>query len=217
MINLASYIDHTILKANARKCDIEKLCAEARQYQFASVCINTCYVPLAAELLKGCGVKVCCVVGFPLGAMDTVSKAFEAATAVANGAEEVDMVINVGAVKDGDWDYVREDIRAVASACRPKAILKVILENCLLTKEEIIKACETAVGAGADFVKTSTGFSTGGATAEDVALMKKTVGTRAKVKAAGGIRTTEDAKMMIAAGADRIGASAGIAIVEGDK
>ena len=217
MMNLAAYIDHTVLKANARKCDIEKLCAEARQYHFASVCINTCYVPLAAELLKGSEVKVCCVVGFPLGAMDTVSKSFEAATAVANGAEEVDMVINVGAVKDGNWDYVREDISAVASACRPKAILKVILENCLLTKDEIVNACETAVGAGADFVKTSTGFSTGGATAEDVALMKKTVGTRVKIKAAGGIRTTEDAKTMIAAGADRIGASAGIAIVEGDK
>jgi len=217
MNGLASYIDHTILKANARRADIEKLCAEAKQYGFASVCVNSCYVPLAAELLRGTQVKVCCVAGFPLGAMDTASKTFEAAQAVRNGAREVDMVINIGAVKDGRWDYVREDIASVCRACHPAAQVKVILENCLLEREEIVRACETAAEAGADFVKTSTGFSTGGARVEDVALMKKTVGGRVKVKAAGGIRTTADARAMIEAGADRIGASAGIAIVEGDK
>lgn len=215
-MSLASYIDHTILKADATKADVEKLCREAAEYHFASVCINTCYVPLAAKLLKGTGVKVCCVVGFPLGAMSTKSKAYEAAEAVAEGAEEVDMVINIGAMIEGDYDYVAKDIKAVVDACHPQAILKVILENCLLSKEQIAKVSQICVEQGADFVKTSTGFSTGGATVEDVKLMKSVVGDKAKVKAAGGIRTTADAKAMIAAGADRIGASAGISIVEGE-
>ena len=216
-MNLASYIDHTILKAEATKADVETLCQEAKTYHFASVCINTCYVPLAASLLKDSDVKVCCTVGFPLGAMATKSKAFEAATAVADGAQEVDMVLNIGAMRAGDYDYVKQDIQAVVEACHPKAQVKVILETCLLTEEQIIKACELCVAAGADFVKTSTGFSTKGATVEHVALMKRAVGDKAKVKAAGGIRTYEDAMAMINAGADRIGASAGIAIVESAK
>lgn len=216
-MNLASYIDHTILKAEATKADVETLCQEAKTYHFASVCINTCYVPLAASLLKDSDVKVCCTVGFPLGAMATKSKAFEAATAVADGAQEVDMVLNIGAMRAGDYDYVKQDIHAVVEACHPKAHVKVILETCLLTEEQIIKACELCVAAGADFVKTSTGFSTKGATVEHVALMKRAVGDKAKVKAAGGIRTYEDAMAMINAGADRIGASAGIAIVESAK
>lgn len=196
---------------------METLCREAKTYHFASVCINTCYVPLAASLLKDSGVKVCCTVGFPLGAMATKSKAFEAATAVADGAQEVDMVLNIGAMRAGNYDYVKQDIHAVVEACHPKAHVKVILETCLLTEEQIIKACELCVAAGADFVKTSTGFSTKGATVEHVALMKRAVGDKAKVKAAGGIRTYEDAMAMINAGADRIGASAGIAIVESAK
>ena len=174
-------------------------------------------MPLAASLLKDSDVKVCCTVGFPLGAMATKSKAFEAATAVADGAQEVDMVLNIGAMRAGNYDYVKQDIHAVVEACHPKAHVKVILETCLLTEEQIIKACELCVAAGADFVKTSTGFSTKGATVEHVALMKRAVGDKAKVKAAGGIRTYEDAMAMINAGADRIGASAGIAIVESAK
>ena len=212
-MELNKYIDHTILKANATRADVEKLCAEAREYQFASVCINTCYVPLAAERLAGSDVKVCCVVGFPLGAMSTPAKAYETRWAVEHGAQEVDMVINVGAMVDGDEDYVRRDIQAVVDAAHPRAAVKVILENCLLTDEQKIRACKLCVQAGAEFVKTSTGFSTGGATAEDVALMKEAVAGKAKVKAAGGIRTRQDALSMIEAGADRIGASAGIAIV----
>lgn len=212
-MQLNKYIDHTILKANATKADVEKLCAEAREYDFASVCINTCFVPLAAELLAGSEVKVCCVVGFPLGAMSTEAKVFETKWAVEHGAQEVDMVINVGAMIAGDEKAVLEDIQAVVDAAHPKAIVKVILENCLLTDAQKIRACELCVQAGAEFVKTSTGFSTGGATVEDVALMKKAVAGKAKVKAAGGIRTKEDALAMIEAGADRIGASAGIAIV----
>lgn len=212
-MQLNKYIDHTILKANATKADVEKLCAEAREYDFASVCINTCFVPLAAELLAGSDVKVCCVVGFPLGAMSTEAKAFETKWAVEHGAQEVDMVLNVGAMIAGDEKTVLEDIGAVVDAAHPKAIVKVILENCLLTDEQKTRACKLCVQAGAEFVKTSTGFSTGGATVEDVALMKKAVDGKAKVKAAGGIRTKEDALAMIEAGADRIGASAGIAIV----
>lgn len=212
-MQLNKYIDHTILKANATKADVEKLCAEAREYDFASVCINTCFVPLAAELLAGSDVKVCCVVGFPLGAMSAEAKAFETKWAVEHGAQEVDMVLNVGAMIAGDEKTVLEDIGAVVDAAHPKAIVKVILENCLLTDAQKIRACELCVQAGAEFVKTSTGFSTGGAMVEDVALMKKAVDGKAKVKAAGGIRTKEDALAMIEAGADRIGASAGIAIV----
>lgn len=215
-MKLNKYIDHTLLKADATKEQITKLCAEAKEHDFASVCVNTCYVPLCAELLKGSDVKVCCVVGFPLGAMDTVSKAFEAKTAVSNGAGEVDMVINIGALKDKDYEYVTKDIEAVVNASKP-AIVKVIIETCLLTDEEKVEACKCAMQANAEFVKTSTGFSTAGATVEDVALMRKTVGTVCKVKAAGGIRSYEDAMKMIDAGADRLGCSAGIKIVEGSK
>ena len=205
--NIAQYIDHTLLRANATEAQIRRLCEEAMEYHFASVCVNTCYVPLAAELLKGSGVKTCCVVGFPLGAMSTEGKAFEAADAVKKGAEEVDMVINVGAIKSGNWDYVKEDIERVVKASHDKALVKVIIETCLLTDEEKVHACITAKEAGADFVKTSTGFSTGGAT----------VGSEMGVKASGGVRTYEDAIAMIEAGASRIGASSGIAIVAGAK
>ncbi len=211
-MQLNRYIDHTMLKANATRADIEKLCQEAKQHEFASVCINTCFVPLAAKLLEGSEVKVCCVVGFPLGAMSTPAKAFEAQWAVEHGAQEVDMVLNVGAMISGEEEIVLRDIEAVVQAAHPKAIVKVILENCLLNDEQKIRACKLCVQAGAEFVKTSTGFSNGGATVEDVALMKRAVDGRAKVKAAGGIRTRQQALAMIEAGADRIGASAGIAI-----
>ena len=214
-MNLAAYIDHTILKADAKATDVERLCREAAEYGFASVCVNSCHVPLVRERLNGTGVKTCCVVGFPLGAMSTKGKAAETAAAVAGGAEEIDMVLNIGAMKDGAFDTVREDIRAVVAAAHPKALVKVILETCLLTDAEKRTACRLAVEAGADFVKTSTGFSTGGATIEDVALMKEAVAGHAKVKASGGIRTREDALRMIAAGADRIGTSAGVRIVQG--
>ena len=210
---LAKYIDHTLLKPDATEAQIEKLCAEAREYGFASVCVNSCYASLAARLLEGSDVAVCCVIGFPLGAATTAAKAFEAADAVENGATEIDMVINVGAAKDGRWDDVEADIAGVAAAIEGKALLKVIIETCLLTDGEKIEACRAAVRAGADFVKTSTGFSKAGATAADVALMRKTVGPDVGVKAAGGIRTYADAEKMIEAGASRIGASAGIAIL----
>lgn len=213
-MNIAKTIDHTLLKPEATAADIQALCREAKQYGFASVCVNTCYVRLASELLRGSGVKVCCTVGFPLGAMAPKAKAFEAAQAVADGAEEVDMVLWIGALRQGNTAAVQADIEGVVNACHPRAIVKVILETCLLTDAQIETACRLCVAAGADYVKTSTGFSTAGATAEHVALMKRAVGGRAKVKAAGGIRTYEDAKRMIDAGADRIGASAGIAIVE---
>ena len=210
---LAKYIDHTLLKPDATEAQIEKLCAEAREYGFASVCVNSCYASLAARLLAGSDVAVCCVVGFPLGAATTAAKAFEAADAAQNGATEIDMVINVGAAKDGRWDDVEADIAGVAAAIEGKALLKVIIETCLLTDGEKIEACRAAVRAGADFVKTSTGFSKAGANAADVALMRKTVGPEIGVKAAGGIRTCADAMAMIEAGASRIGASAGIAIL----
>ena len=215
-MELNKYIDHTLLKPEATKKQITKLCEEARQYDFASVCVNTCYVPLAKQLLAGSDVKVCCVVGFPLGAMDTVSKAFEAKTAVENGAQEVDMVINIGALKDKDYDYVTKDIAAVVEASKP-AIVKVIIEACLLTDEEKVEACKCSMNAKAEFVKTSTGFSTHGATPEDVSLMKKTVGNVCKVKAAGGVRSYDDAMKMIEAGADRLGCSAGIKVMEEAK
>ena len=215
-MNIASYIDHTVLAANATQEKIEKLCAEAKGWHFASVCVNTCWARFCAEKLKGTGVNVCVVVGFPLGAMCTKAKAYEAKCAVEDGADEVDMVINIGWLKDGKDDLVEEDIRQVKKACGDKH-LKVIIEACLLTDEEKVRACELSVKAGADFVKTSTGFSTGGAKAEDVALMRKTVGPNTGVKAAGGIRTYEDALKMIEAGANRLGCSAGIAIVTAAK
>lgn len=210
----AKLIDHTILKADATELSVRKLCAEALEYGFASVCINSCHVPLVAGLLKGSDVRTCSVVGFPLGAMSTAGKAAETAQAVQDGAQEIDMVINVGAIKDGRWDFVTADIRAVVEAARP-AIVKVILETCLLTDDEKVRACEASVAAGAAFVKTSTGFSTGGATVADVALMKKTVQGKARVKASGGVRTSADLQAMVEAGADRIGTSNGIAIVQG--
>lgn len=211
-MSINKMIDHTMLKADSKKEIIERYCEEAKQYGFASVCVNSYYVPLVSERLRGSDVKTCCVVGFPLGAMLTSAKALEALESVKAGAEEVDMVLNIGALKDQDYDAVYEDIRAVVEAARP-AIVKVIIETCLLTDEEKVKACELAVKAKAAFVKTSTGFSTGGATVEDVALMRKTVGDKARVKASGGIRTPEDAKAMIEAGADRIGAGNGVILI----
>ena len=213
-MELNRMIDHTLLKANATRAQIEKLCDEALQYNFASVCVNTCWVPLAHERLAGSEVNTCCVVGFPLGAMLTEAKAAETRLAVEAGADEVDMVINVGWLLDGDHDAVRDDIAAVVKAADGKCV-KVIIEACLLTDEQKVKACELSVEAGATFVKTSTGFSTGGATVADVALMRKTVGDACKVKAAGGIHTADEAKAMVEAGADRLGCSAGIAIMEG--
>lgn len=213
MDNIAKKIDHTLLKASATQADIKKLCAQARQYGFASVCVNSCYAKLVTRELKGTDVKTCCVVGFPLGAMATEAKAAEARCAVAQGASEIDMVINVGALKEGNDYYVEEDISAVVEAAKP-AIVKVIIETCLLTDEEKVRACELSESAGAAFVKTSTGFSTGGATVADVALMKKTVGDRLLVKASGGIHTPEQAQELIAAGADRIGASNGVALLK---
>ena len=209
---IAAMIDHTLLKPETIPAQIEKLCAEAAEYHFASVCVNPVYIPLAARLLKGTGVKVCCVVGFPLGAIAPEQKAAEAASCAAMGAEELDMVIHVGAAKAGDWALVQRDIEGVVKAAAGHTV-KVIIETCLLTDEEKVKACEAAKAAGAHFVKTSTGFSTGGATTHDIALMRKTVGPEMGVKASGGIRDYETAMAMIEAGANRIGASAGIAIV----
>lgn len=212
-MGIAQMIDHTMLKADASRETIVRYCKEAREHKFASVCVNSAFVPLVAKELEGSGVKTCCVVGFPLGAMLTTAKAFEAAEAVKTGAQEIDMVINISALKDKDYSFVEEDIRAVAEASGD-ALVKVIIETCLLTDEEKVKACELSVKAGAAFVKTSTGFSTGGATAADVALMKKTVDGKALVKASGGIRTPEDAKALIEAGADRIGAGNGIPLIQ---
>ena len=209
---IAAMIDHTLLKPEATPAQIEKLCAEAAEYHFASVCVNPVYIPLAARLLKGTGVKVCCVVGFPLGAIAPEQKAAEAASCAAMGAEELDMVIHIGAAKAGDWALVQRDIEGVVKAAAGRTV-KVIIETCLLTDEEKVKACEAAKAAGAHFVKTSTGFSTGGATTHDIALMRKTVGSEMGVKASGGIRDYETAMAMIEAGANRIGASTGIAIV----
>ena len=210
---ILSKVDHTLLKPEATWPQIQALCDDAIKHHTASVCINTCYVKQAVEYMAG-RIPVCCVVGFPLGAMDTASKAFEAKTAVEDGADEVDMVINVGWLKSGRYDDTEEDIREVKKACGDKH-LKVIIECCLLTDEEKVIACRLAEKAGADFVKTSTGFSKGGATVEDVALMRKTVGDRLGVKAAGGIRDAETAVAMIKAGANRLGCSAGIKIIEG--
>ncbi len=211
-MDIAKKIDHTMLKADATSETIRRYCQEALENGFASVCVNTCHVPLVAEALNGSDVKTCCVVGFPLGAMLTSAKAFEASEAVKAGAQEVDMVINVGAIKDQNWDFVRNDIKAVVEASKP-AIVKVIIETCLLTDEEKTKACELSEEAGAAFVKTSTGFSTGGATLDDIRLMKKTVGDRMQVKASGGIRTPEFTRELLEAGADRIGAGNGLALI----
>lgn len=210
---LAKYFDHTILKAEATEAQVAKLCEEALANDFASVCVNQYYTKLVAEKLKGSDVKVCTVVGFPLGMSDVRVKAFETKAAIEDGAEEIDMVINVGALKDKKYDYVLNEIRTLKETCGKEIVLKVIIEACLLTDEEKIKACELAKEAGADFVKTSTGFSTGGAKAEDVALMRKTVGEDMGVKASGGIHTAKEAQAMIDAGANRLGTSATLAII----
>ncbi len=204
----SKYIDHTLLKPDTTKAQIIQLCKEAKEYDFASVCVNPCWIETARKELAGSDVNVCVVIGFPLGAMTSASKAFEAKDAIERGADEVDMVLNVGWLKDGDDAAVTNEIKAVKEAVGSH-VLKVIIEACLLTNDEKVRACQDAEKAGADFVKTSTGFSTGGATVEDVALMKKTVGDRLKVKAAGGIRTKEAMDAMIAAGAERIGTSNG--------
>jgi deoxyribose-phosphate aldolase len=216
--NLNTMIDHTLLKANATKAEVTKLLEEAKEYQFASVCINPTWVKTAAEFLKDTPeVKVCTVIGFPLGASTPEVKAFETKNAIGNGADEVDMVINIGALKDEQYDLVEKDIKGVVDAAKGKALTKVIIETSLLTDEEKVKACQLAVSAGADFVKTSTGFSTGGATVEDVALMRKTVGPDVGVKASGGVRSLEDAEGVVKAGANRIEASSGVAIMNGQK
>lgn len=212
---LAAMIDHTLLKPEATRSEIEKLCAEAKTYSFCSVCVNPGNVRLAAKLLQGSGVKVCTVIGFPLGASTPAIKAMETRDAIANGATEVDMVINVGALKSGDYDLCARDIRAVVDAAEGQALVKVILETCLLTDEEKRKACLMAKNAGAHFVKTSTGFNKGGATVEDVALMRQTVGPGMGVKASGGVRDRAAAERMVAAGANRLGTSSGVAIVTG--
>ena len=211
---IAKYIDHTLLKPEASEEAVRKLCAEARDFGFASVCVNGEFTELVARELKGSDVKTCVVIGFPLGAGTSAAKAFEAADAVSRGAEEIDMVLSVGRLRSGDTAAVREDIRSVVRSAEG-ALVKVIIETCLLTDEQKELACRLAEEAGAHFVKTSTGFSTGGATAEDVALMRRVVGDRLGVKASGGIRTREDAERMIAAGASRIGASASVAICAG--
>lgn len=210
----SKYIDHTLLKAFATQSEIEELCAEAEHYHFASVCVNPYYVAQAKKALYGSDVKVCTVIGFPLGQNTKEVKAFETKDAIKNGADEVDMVINVGAVKSQKWTTVYEDIKAVVDAAEG-TLVKVIIEACYLTDEEKEEVCKLSKKAGADFVKTSTGFGTGGATAHDVALMRKTVGPDMGVKASGGIRTKEDFEKMIEAGANRIGCSAGVKIMEG--
>src|SRR5699024_9245316 len=212
---VATYIDHTLLKPDATTTEIEQLVAEAKQYQFASVCVQPSWVTLCHERLQDTPVKVCTVIGFPLGATSTAVKVFEANEAIDNGAQEVDMVIHIGALKSNDDEYVYQDIHRVVQEAQEKALTKVIIEAALLTEEEKIRACRLAKKAGADFVKTSTGFSSGGATLEDVRLMRVTVGSKMGVKASGGIRDARDAKAFIEAGASRIGASAGVDIVEG--
>ena len=212
-MGLNKYIDHTILKATASSADVQKLCEEAIEHEFYSVCVNGCYVADAKHLLQGTDVKVAAVVGFPLGAMTTASKVFEAKEAIENGASEIDMVINVAKLKDGEFDYVENEIRLIKEAIGNN-VLKVIIETCYLTDEEKVKACELSLVAKADFVKTSTGFGTGGATYEDVKLMKSVVGDNAKVKASGGVRDKETAEKYVELGAERLGTSSGIDIVK---
>jgi deoxyribose-phosphate aldolase len=214
-LSLEKYIDHTALKPELKYEDIKTLCEEAMQYGFYSVCVNPTWVKTCSDILKGSEVHVCTVIGFPLGATTPEVKAYETENAIANGATEVDMVINIGALKDGNNDLVLEDIKAVVNAAKGKALTKVIIETSLLTEEEKIRACKLSVEAEADYVKTSTGFSTGGATIEDITLMRETVGPEIGVKASGGVRDKGGAEQMIAAGATRIGASTGVAIVKG--
>ena len=213
-MNINKLIDHTALKPNTNKESILKLIAEAKTYDFASVCVNPCWVELAHQELKNTDVKVCTVIGFPLGANTTEVKVFEAKDAIEKGAQEIDMVINIAMLKDKEYDYVKNEIHQIVEAAKDKAIVKVIIETCLLTDEEKIKACELSQKAGADFVKTSTGFSTGGATVHDIALMRKTVGAEMGVKASGGVHTHEEALAMVEAGATRIGASAGVKLLK---
>lgn len=216
--SIASYIDHTLLKPEASEAEVRQVCAEAAEYKFKSVCVNAIWVKTVTKALKGSGVLTCSVVGFPLGATPSDVKAFEARGAVLDGADEIDMVINIAAARAGDKGALVDDITTVAEAVHAGgAILKVIIETALLTDEQKVLACEASVEAGADFVKTSTGFNGGGATVEDVALMRKTVGPDLGVKASGGVRSLADAQAMIAAGATRIGASSGIAIVKGEQ
>jgi deoxyribose-phosphate aldolase len=217
LMEIAKMIDYTLLKSNATDNDIKKLCTEAEEYNFASVCINPAYVYFAKNLLEKSDIKVCTVIGFPLGANTIKTKIFEAKDAIKNGADEIDMVLNIGKLKSGDFAYVEKEIKAVVKEAKAlkNVVIKVILENCYLTDEEKIKVCEIVVLSGADFVKTSTGFGIGGATIDDVRLMRKTVGDNFGVKASGGIRTSEDARLMIKAGANRIGTSSGIQIVKG--
>ena len=213
-MELKKYIDHTLLKPEATQAQIDTLLDETLEYDFMSVCINPYWVSYAADRLKESDVKVCTVIGFPLGANTSAVKAFEASTAIDDGATEIDMVINIGAAKSGDWDQVEADIKAVVDVADQSVLVKVIIETCLLTDEEKVKACQAAQAAGADFVKTSTGFSTGGATLEDVRLMRETVGPDMGVKASGGVSNLEEAQAMIEAGASRIGASKGIQIIQ---
>lgn len=216
-MNIASYIDHTLLKPDATADDIRILCSESVEQSFASVCINPCRVPLAVELLEDSSVNICCVTAFPLGATSTAVKLTETKWCLDNGADEIDTVINIGECKAGNWGYVEDELRQLAELVHSyNAILKVIFENCLLEKSEIIRACKISVKAGVDFVKTSTGFSSGGATQEDVKLMVDSVAGACRVKAAGGVRTYGDAVAMIKLGADRIGTSGGVAIVAGE-
>ena len=212
-MGLNKYIDHTILKATASSVDVQKLCAEAIEHEFYSVCVNGCYVADAKHLLQGTDVKVAAVVGFPLGAMTTAAKVFEAKEAVENGASEIDMVINIAKLKDGEFEFVENEIRQIKEVIGDN-VLKVIIETCYLTDEEKVKACELSLAAKADFVKTSTGFGTGGATYEDVKLMKSVVGDNAKVKASGGVRDKETAQKYVDLGAERLGTSSGIDIVK---
>ncbi|EKU94301.1 Deoxyribose-phosphate aldolase 2 [Alloiococcus otitis] len=211
--NLAAIIDHTLLKPEASEADIQKLCLEAKDHQFKSVCINPAWVKYASDLLANTGVAVCTVVGFPLGANTSQIKVQEAQAAIKDGASEIDMVLNIGRLKSEDFAYVYDDIAGVVKACQGQALVKVIIEACLLDKNEKVRACEIAKRAGADFVKTSTGFSIGGATVEDVKLMRATVGPDMGVKASGGIRSLEDAQDMVQAGASRLGASSGVEII----
>ena len=214
-MELARYIDHTLLKTDAQRADVAKLIEEAKAYHFASVCVSPIWVSYVSDALRGSGVKTCTVIGFPQGATPSAVKAFETKQAVADGADEVDMVIAVGRLKDGDDAYVKADIEAVVRAAHGKALTKVIIETCLLTDEEKRRACRLAKEAGADFVKTSTGFSVGGATAADVKLMRESVGEGVGVKASGGVRSRADAEAMLAAGATRLGTSSGVQIVAG--
>ena len=216
-MNYASYIDHTLLKANATEKDIKQLCKEAKEYGFFSVCVNPCFVKYAAKCLKGTDVKVCTVIGFPLGANSTKVKLFEAKRAIADGADEIDVVFNIGKFKEKKYTYVGKELSKIVDLCNKKVIVKVIVETCYLTKEEILRACKLVYECGVDYIKTSTGYGTNGANVEDVKLMKEECGNKLKIKASGGIKTLEQVEQFILAGAERIGTSSGINIINEDK